>query len=128
MNSYFLRTFAIVSACTITATSTTTAGIAIAENTAIASIADSKSTITFAIPSTVFVNWSTAAIFAVTSSAIAVLMYIVVETNLIIKSVREMCLACSFAGSKLDARLKSSFSSPSFFYGYQSRACYDILL
>ena len=32
-----------------------------------------------------------------------------------------------FVGSRLDAEPESSFLIPSFFYGYQSIACYDIL-
>jgi len=40
---------------------------------------------------------------------------------------RMFLLVCSFIDSMPGATLRSSFSSPSFFYGYQNRACSYIL-
>lgn len=125
MNSYFLRLFIAVSTCTITAISTVVAGIATKSITAIGFMT-AKNT-AFAILSIVFMNLSTADFFDFTSSATAILMYIAVRMNLAIKFIHEMCLVYSFADNKLDVRLRFSFSFPSFFYGYQNRACFYIL-
>ena len=69
-----------------------------------------------------------AAVSIVVASTIVVgIKSTVTRMNLRVKKLISFGLFLPFVGSRLSAEPKSFFSFPSFSYGYQNRACFDIL-
>jgi len=88
----------------------TTAGTAVAVSTAVITAA-------FAVKRTIVVQRS---FLGSCAMSLQFDLSFVLETLLLLR-------LCSSAGSRPDAGRGFSFSSPSFFYGYQNRACSYIL-